>query len=100
MASDVRVVATLTAQDGKGTELLARWPALAEQVHAENGCLSYDLHRVVGSPDTFVVLEHWASAAALGVHGQAAHMKEFGAASRDFMATRPVVVVLEADAAA
>ncbi len=95
--ADVRVVATLTAQDGKGEQLVAAWPGLSERVHAEDGCLAYDLHRVVGSPDTFVVLERWASAEALAAHGQAEHMKTFGMASREFMAARPVVVVLEAD---
>ncbi len=100
MADEVRVVATLTAQDGRGGDLLARWPALAAQVHAEDGCLAYDLHRVVGSPDMFVVLERWASAEALATHSQAQHMKDFGMASREFMAARPVVLVLDVDPAA
>ena len=99
MADTVRVVAALKAQEGKGAEVLALWPALAEQVRAEDGCLAYDLHRVAGDPDRFVVLERWASVAALGAHSSSEHMRAFGKAAAGLMASAPEVTVVEDDPA-
>lgn len=94
MSDTIKVVALLSVQPGKGEDLLAAWPALAEQVRAEDGCLAYDLHTVARQPDRFVVLERWASPAALRAHGGSPHMKEFGAAGAAFMAGPAEVLVL------
>lgn len=94
------MVALLTAQDGKGGEVLAAWPDLSKQVHAEDGCLGYDLHRVAGKPDEFVVLEQWASVGALAAHGKSPHMREFGARAKDMLAAPAQVIVVEAGPAA
>lgn len=99
MADEVRVVAVLRAREGAGGELLAAWPALAEQVRAEAGCLAYDLHRVLGDDDRFVVLERWASLDALARHGASPHMQEFGARSATVLAAPAEVLVLPDDAA-
>lgn len=95
MANEVRVVAVLRAQTGKGDQLLAAWPALAEKVRAEDGCLGYDLHRVVDDPDRFLVLERWASRDALRAHGQSPHMREFGLAAAEFREGSSEVHILE-----
>ena len=79
--AEVRVVAVLRARTGAAADLLAAWPDLAEQVRAEDGCLAYDLHRVLGDDDRFVVLERWASLDALARHGASAHMQDFGSRS-------------------
>jgi quinol monooxygenase YgiN len=94
MAEEIRVVAVLTAQDGKADELLAGWPDLAAKVRAEDGCLGYDLHRGLGGSNTFVVLERWASPAALKAHGASQHMKEFGARARGLLAGGSQIHVL------
>lgn len=95
MSDQVRVVATLRAQPGRGSALLGLWPALSRQVRAEDGCLGYDLHRVAGDADRFVVLERWASVEALALHGRSAHMREFGHTAADLMAAPAEVTVLE-----
>ncbi len=95
MTTPVRVVATLNAQEGKGAELLAVWPELAAQVRAEDGCLGYDLHPVLGSDDRFVVLERWASVDALKAHGVSPHMQEFGAVAAGLLAERAGVTILQ-----
>lgn len=100
MSAQIRVVAILTAQPGKGGELLAMWPALSAQVHAEAGCLAYDLHRVGSDADRFVVLERWASVEALGEHRGAAHMRQFGRDAAGVLAGPAEVVVLEDEPAA
>ena len=99
MADTVRVVAALKAQEGKGEQVLALWPALAAQVRAEDGCLAYDLHRVAGDADRFVVLERWASVGALATHGSSDHMREFGQAAAGLFAAPPEVTVVEDDPA-
>ena len=70
MADTVRVVAALKAQEGKGGEVLAMWPALAEQVRAEEGCLAYDLHRVAGDAGPL------RGPGALGVGRRAGHARQ------------------------
>jgi quinol monooxygenase YgiN len=97
MAEEVRVVAVLTAQDGKADELLAGWPELAAKVRAEDGCLGYDLHRALGGSNTFVVLERWASTAALQTHGGSPHMKEFGKRAAGLLAGGSQIHVLGDD---
>jgi quinol monooxygenase YgiN len=95
MTGPIRVVAALRAQPGKGAEVLELWPSLAEQVRAEDGCLAYDLHRVAGDDDRFVVLERWASLDALEAHRVAPHMKSFGRSAAGLMGGAPEVTVLE-----
>ena len=95
MADTVRVVAVLRAQPGSGAEVLRLWPELSAQVHAEDGCLEYDLHRVAGDEDRFVVLERWASVEALATHGRSPHMREFGRTAAALMAAPSEVIVLE-----
>lgn len=95
MTDEVRVVAVLQAQPGAGGQVLQRWPALAEQVRAEDGCLAYDLHRVAGDDDRLVVLERWASLEALAAHGSSPHMREFGASAAALLAAPTEVLVLE-----
>jgi len=64
----VPVIATITPQpehrDAVKAALLETIPA----VHAEPGCELYALHE---TPDGFVMVEKWASADDLGVHGKA-----------------------------
>ncbi len=96
MTDPVRVVALLAAQPGKGPELVAAFEALVPLVHAEDGCLEYDLHGYVDDPDKFVVVERWASAEALAAHGAAEHMAAHGARSAAYSA-RPADVIVFAD---
>ena len=95
MTDTVRVVAVLQGRPGQGAALLELWPGLSAQVRAEEGCLAYDLHRVQGDDDRFVVLERWASLEALAAHGRAPHMREFGNQAAGLMAAAPEITVLD-----
>ncbi|WP_456026239.1 putative quinol monooxygenase [Pseudomonas capeferrum] len=68
------------------------WPHL---VRAEQGCLQYDLHPVVGKPDSFVLIEKWASKDALTAHHEAAHMVEAARHNPSFRAGPATVLLLE-----
>jgi quinol monooxygenase YgiN len=98
----IRVVAILTAKPGRRDELLKLFRANIPAVHAEDGCVEYapfvdaEGSRAPIGPDAFVVLETWASLAALDAHRTAAHMLAFGQASKELVAERKVHVFANA----
>jgi quinol monooxygenase YgiN len=95
----IHVVAFLTAQPGKRSELLAAVRGNLEAVLAEHGCIEYgpaiDSH---GSPaqfgeDVIVVLEKWRDMDALMAHAKAPHMAAFGAATKALVAGRKIHIL-------
>lgn len=86
----------ITTQPGRGQEQVAAFERLAPIVRAEQGCLRYDLHRVSGDADRFVLLEEWASKEALAAHDVTPHMIEADAASPAFRAGPAQVIELAA----
>ena len=71
-------------------------------VHAENGCIAYaptidtegmGAFQTKFGPDTFVVVEKWASADALKAHSAAPHMKAYGEKTKDMVAHRVIHVL-------
>lgn len=95
MSDEVRLVVIITTQPGKGSQQLAAFERLAPHVRAEQGCLQYDLHPVVGNPDSFVLIEKWASNAALEAHHATAHMLEAAKHNPSFRAGPSTVLRLE-----
>ncbi len=98
----VHVVAVIEAKPGKRAELLAAFKANVPAVHAEKGCIVYEATvdtEGAGSiqtpcgPDTFVVVEKWASLAALHAHAEAPHMKSYGERVKDLIADRTIHVL-------
>lgn len=99
----IHVIALITTQPGKREKVLAAFNSNLPAVLAEDGCIEYgatvDAKEIpptrnsVG-PDTFVVVEKWASLAALQAHAVAPHMKAYGANVKDMVSNR-VVHVLE-----
>jgi len=99
----IHVVALITAQPGQRSKILEAFNANVAAVRAEDGCIEYiatiDAQGVPPSrgsvgADTFVVVEKWASLAALLAHSAAPHMKAFAAQTKDLVAAR-VIHVLE-----
>ena len=98
----VHVLAIITAKPGKRVELLAAFQANVPNVHAEDGCLEYvatidaenagDAQTRFGA-DTFVVVEQWASLAALKAHAAAPHMAAYAAKTKDLIASRAIQVL-------
>lgn len=99
--SRVHVIAVITAKTGKRSEVLSHFKANVPAVLAEDGCIEYGA--TVDCPDagfaakhgddTFVVVEKWASLAALQAHGASPHMKEYGAKTKDLLANRTIYVM-------
>jgi quinol monooxygenase YgiN len=99
----IHVVAVITAHPGRRAEVLEAFVANTAAVRAEEGCIEYtatiDAAGLPASPgsigeDTFVVIEKWASLAALQAHAAAPHMKAYAAKVKDLTAKR-VIHVLE-----
>ncbi|GAC1581346.1 MAG: putative quinol monooxygenase [Candidatus Elarobacter sp.] len=98
----IHVVAVITAKAGQRDAVLEAFNANVPAVRAEQGCIEYGaaidaegigpFQAAVG-PDTFVVIEKWESTDALKAHAAAPHMRAFGAATKDMLASRAVHVL-------
>jgi quinol monooxygenase YgiN len=98
----VHLIAFITAQPGKRAELLAAFHRLIPTVRAEEGCVEYapvvDIEGFAGfttplGPDTYAVIEKWASPDALRAHAAAPHMAEYGARTKHLIAKRVLHVL-------
>lgn len=98
----VHVIAVIEAKPGRRAELLAAFQANVPAVHAEDGCIEYvatvdtegagPIQTAFG-PDTFVVVEQWASLDALKAHAVAPHMQAYGEKVKDLIANRTIHVL-------
>ncbi|MGB1007497.1 MAG: putative quinol monooxygenase [Thalassobaculaceae bacterium] len=99
--SRVHVIAIITAKPGKRAEVLANFNANVPAVHAEDGCLEYGAvvdcaeagFATAFGPDTFVVVEKWASLDHLKAHAAAPHMKAYAEKNKDLLADRTIHVM-------
>lgn len=98
----IHVLALITTKPGKRAEVLDAFQANVPAVHAEEGCIEYGaaidsegvgpVQTQVG-PDTFVVIEKWASIDALKAHAASPHMIAYGAKTKDLVASRVIHVL-------
>jgi quinol monooxygenase YgiN len=86
MISEVHLLILIRTKPGFAQRQLDAFAKLAPLVRAEVDCLQYDLHRVDGEPDRFVLLERWASPEALAAHDVTPHMLEADAGNPAFRA--------------
>ena len=84
----VVVVATLTPKPDQVDAVRKALLAAIPKVHAEPGCEVYALHESDGE---FVMVERWASAEALDVHGKAEALTTLGGQLAGKLAGRPEV---------
>jgi len=98
----LHVVAVITAKPGQREKILDAVRANMPAVHAEAGCIEYgpaiDLDPPLAfqtsyGPDTFLIIEKWASPDALKAHAVAPHMQTYAAKVKDLIAARVVHVL-------
>jgi quinol monooxygenase YgiN len=98
----IHVLAIITAKPGQRDNVLEAFRANVPAVRAEEGCIEYGAAvdtEGLGSfqtkfgPDTFVVVEKWASVDALKAHGAAPHMAAYAAKTKDMVASRAIHVL-------
>ena len=86
------IVATISPKPDKVDEVVAAFTAAIAEVHAEEGCERYALHR---SGDKLVMIEKWSTDEAMRAHGTGEPYKRLGASLRDMVAGRPELMMLE-----
>lgn len=98
----IHVIAIITALPGQRAQVLEAFNANVPAVRAEDGCIEYGA--VVDAPgmpaafaafgaDTFVVVEKWATMAALQAHAVAPHMKAYGSLTKPLLVSRTIHVL-------
>jgi quinol monooxygenase YgiN len=101
-ASMIHVLAIITANPGQRAMVLEAFRANVAAVRAEEGCIEYgavvDTEGFGGfqtkfGPDTFAVIEKWASADALKAHAGAPHMAAYAAKTKPMLASRIIHVL-------
>ena len=66
----VRLVVTITAVPGKGTELARAYRARCTEIMQEPGCEQFEVFQSVLNPDRLTLLERWVDQAALDAHAK------------------------------
>ena len=66
----VRLVVTITAAPGKGSELAAAYKDRCAEVMKEPGCEQFEVFQSAVNPDRLALLERWVDQAALDVHAK------------------------------
>ena len=102
----IHVVAIITAKPGQREKIMEAARANLAPVRAEDGCIEYGFAtdaEGLGSfqtkfgPDTFVFVEKWRDAAALGAHAKAPHMATYAGKVKDLIASRVIHVLSPAE---
>jgi len=66
----IRLVVTIIAKPGKGSELAQAYRARCAEIMKEPGCEQFEALQSVVDPDKLVLLERWTDQAALDAHAQ------------------------------
>lgn len=89
--STVTVVALIKLKPGAEAAAIAVLEPIVEQTHAESGCLKYTLHRSTADPQQFVLIERWATQAALDAHFLEPYMGSLFTDVADHLAEPPSI---------
>lgn len=89
--AEVVVAATVLVKPEAQDEALAAVTTAIEATHDEPGCIAYALHRDREDPARFVIIEKWASAAALKEHGETPHLKALLGTLGPLLAAPPTI---------
>lgn len=66
----IRLIVTITAAPGRGTELAQLYKARCAEIVKEPGCEQFEVFQSAVNSDKLVLLERWTDEAALDVHSQ------------------------------
>ena len=67
----IRLIVTITAAPGRGSELAQAYKGRCAEVMREPGCEQFEVFQSVVNPDKLALLERWTDKAALDVHAKA-----------------------------
>jgi len=66
----IRLVVTITAVPGKGTQLAEAYKTRCAQVMKEPGCEQFEIFQSAVNPDRLTLLERWVDQPALDAHAK------------------------------
>jgi quinol monooxygenase YgiN len=89
---EVNILVQIEVMPGKANEQIDTYKKLRPLVLAEPGCIQYQLLSNEHNENKFVLIEKWASQAALDAHDKTAHMLAADAHSTTFRAAPAHVV--------
>jgi quinol monooxygenase YgiN len=98
----LHVLAFITTKPGMRDAVLQEFRANMPAVRAEEGCIedvpvidvpTFGPFQAELGPDTFVVVEKWASAEALNAHAASPHMKAYAVRTAEMIETRVIHVL-------
>ena len=89
------VVARLEGLTGRAAELRELLSDRARSVREEPGCSGYEVAELIGVPATFLIVQTWASAAALRAHFASDGQASYQHAVDELLATPSHVVIHE-----
>ena len=74
--AEVQLIARHTMKPGAANQVLALVERLVEAARTEPGNLAFDAYRSVRDPDSYVLLERYASREALAAHRATPHFRQ------------------------
>ena len=66
----IRLIVTINAAPGKGSELAPLYKARCAEIMKEPGCEQFEVFQSVVNPDKLTILERWIDKAALEAHAK------------------------------
>ncbi|HEU4345542.1 MAG TPA: antibiotic biosynthesis monooxygenase family protein [Candidatus Binatia bacterium] len=66
----IRLIVTITAAAGKGSELAQAYRARCAEIMKEPGCEQFEVFQSVVNPDKLTLLERWTDQASLDAHAK------------------------------
>ncbi|MDE1173489.1 MAG: putative quinol monooxygenase [Parvibaculaceae bacterium] len=91
------IIVTMKVQEGKEAEFEAVFTALKAQVmeNEKGACLLYDLFKSPKEPQTYYIMEQYASGEAIAAHGGTPYFKEAFPKLGATLAAAPVMEFVE-----
>jgi len=91
----VKLVILIEVKPGEAQQQIDLYEKIRPLVLEEDGCLQYELSRVAGCDNKFVLIECWESQRHLALHEKTPHMIEADAISPSFRASPATVLHLD-----
>ena len=79
----LNIIATITVKPEYYAAFQPILKKLVEESRKEAGCIHYELNQSISNPNVYVVIESWASQAAIDSHNATPHFVEFATFAKD-----------------
>lgn len=83
--SELKIIATITVKESCDEAMQPIFRAVVDGTRAEEGNVSYELHKDVKNPFKYVMVEVWRDLAAIESHNASAHFGAFVEASKPML---------------